>query len=96
MIMEAIFVNAMAGYLGLVCGVGLLEVVSSKIPGTGMFRNPSINLGTALWATAVLVVAGGLAGLSRREGQRQYVPLKPCGMSEVAKEEKVVGVWLPQ
>ncbi len=62
-IMEAIFVSAMAGYLGLVCGVGLLEVVSSKIPGTDMFRNPSINLGTALWATAVLVVAGGLAGL---------------------------------
>ena len=62
-IMEAVFVSAVAGYLGLVCGVGLLEFISSHVPGTDMFRDPSTNLGTALWALAVLVVAGGLAGL---------------------------------
>lgn len=62
-IMEAIFVSAVAGYFGLVCGVGLLEFVSSNVPGTEMFRDPSIKLGTALWALAVLVIAGGLAGL---------------------------------
>lgn len=62
-IMEAVFVSAMAGYLGLVCGVGLLELIASNVPGTDMFRDPSIKLGTALWATLVLVVAGGLAGL---------------------------------
>jgi len=62
-IMEAVFVSAMAGYLGLVCGVGLLEFIASKMPGTDMFRDPSINLGTALWALAVLVAAGALAGL---------------------------------
>lgn len=62
-IMEAVFVSAMAGYFGLVCGVGLLEFIASHVPGSEMFRNPSVNLGTALWATAVLVVAGALAGL---------------------------------
>lgn len=62
-IMEAVFVSAMAGYFGLVCGVGLLEFISSHVPGTDMFRDPSIKLGTALVATVVLVVAGGLAGL---------------------------------
>ncbi|MCC6839420.1 MAG: ABC transporter permease [Flavobacteriales bacterium] len=62
-IMEAIFVSAMAGYFGLVCGVGLLEFIGGNVPGSEMFRNPSINLGTALWATGVLVVAGALAGL---------------------------------
>ncbi|MCO6483443.1 MAG: ABC transporter permease [Flavobacteriales bacterium] len=62
-IMEAVFVSAMAGYCGLVCGVGLLEFISSHVPGTDMFRDPSIKLGTALVATVVLVVAGGLAGL---------------------------------
>lgn len=62
-IMEAVFVSAMAGYFGLVCGVGLLEFIASHVPGSQMFRNPSVNLGTALWATAVLVVAGALAGL---------------------------------
>ena len=62
-IMEAVFVSAMAGYFGLVCGVGLLEFIASHVPGSEMFRNPTVNLGTALWATAVLVVAGALAGL---------------------------------
>ncbi|HRN36452.1 MAG TPA: ABC transporter permease [Flavobacteriales bacterium] len=62
-IMEAVFVSAMAGYLGLVCGVGLLEYIAGHVPGSDMFRNPTVDLGTALTATAVLVVAGALAGL---------------------------------
>lgn len=62
-IMEAVFVSAVAGYFGLVCGVGLLEFISSNVPGTEMFRDPTIDIGVALWATAVLVVAGALAGL---------------------------------
>ena len=62
-IMEAIFVSALAGYFGLVCGVGLLEFVSSNVPGNEMFRDPTVDIGVALWAMAVLVVAGALAGL---------------------------------
>ncbi|MBS1570376.1 MAG: ABC transporter permease [Bacteroidetes bacterium] len=62
-IMEAVFVSAMAGYFGLVCGVGLLEFIAGHVPGSDMFRNPTVNLGTALTATAVLVVAGAMAGL---------------------------------
>lgn len=62
-IMEAVFVSAVAGYFGLVCGVGLLEFIAAQVPGTDMFREPEVDLGTALWATAVLVVAGALAGL---------------------------------
>lgn len=62
-IMEAIFVSAVAGYFGLVCGVGLLEFIAAKVPGTDMFREPEVDLGSALWATLVLVVAGALAGL---------------------------------
>src|SRR5690606_26662793 len=62
-IMEAVFVSAVAGYFGLVCGVGLLEFIAAKVPGTEMFRDPEVDLGSALWATLVLVVAGALAGL---------------------------------
>ena len=62
-IMEAVFVSAMAGYLGLVCGVGLLESLAKVIPGSDMFRDPGVNINVALWATAVLIVAGALAGL---------------------------------
>lgn len=62
-IMEAVFVSAVAGYLGLVCGVGLLEGLSSVIPGSEMFRNPTIDIRVALYATAVLIISGALAGL---------------------------------
>ncbi|MEO8733656.1 MAG: ABC transporter permease [Flavobacteriales bacterium] len=62
-IMEAVFVSAMAGYFGLVCGVGLLESVAKLIPGNEMFRDPTIDISVALYATAVLIVAGALAGL---------------------------------
>jgi putative ABC transport system permease protein len=62
-IMEAVFVSAVAGYMGLVCGVGLLEGLSKAIPGNEMFRNPTVDLKVALYATSVLVVSGALAGL---------------------------------
>lgn len=64
-IVEAIFVSAVAGYFGLVCGVGLLEFISANVPGNEMFRDPTVDIGVALWATAVLVVAGALAGSIR-------------------------------
>lgn len=61
--MEALFVTGVAGYMGLVCGVGLMEVVADLVPGSEMFRDPAVDLRVALWATFVLVIAGGLAGL---------------------------------
>lgn len=58
---EAIFITAIAGYLGLIAGVALIWVMSSLE--VDYFRNPTVNLGVALIATAVLVLAGALAGL---------------------------------
>jgi putative ABC transport system permease protein len=60
---ESILITAFAGYLGLVAGVGLLELVAPYFSGTeSYFRNPEVNLRIALTATAILVVAGTLAG----------------------------------
>ena len=61
--MESLFVTGVAGYLGLVCGVGLMEGIAGVVPGSEMFRNPTIDLRVAIYATIVLVIAGGLAGL---------------------------------
>ncbi len=62
-IQEAILITAFAGYLGLVGGVALLEFVSKVLPQeTAYFANPEINIGVALWATAVLIFSGALAG----------------------------------
>lgn len=62
-ILEAIFITGIAGYLGLVAGVFTLEAVSNAIQDPGIFRNPEVELTTAIAATAVLVIAGTLAGL---------------------------------
>jgi putative ABC transport system permease protein len=62
-VQEAVALTAAAGYLGLCSGVGLLALISSLIPKNEMFADPSIDLKVALAATAVLMIAGTLAGL---------------------------------
>ena len=47
-LMESIFITSIAGYLGLVVGVFLLEFVSSQITDPGIFRNPEVDLNTQL------------------------------------------------
>ncbi|MEO8067912.1 MAG: ABC transporter permease [Flavobacteriales bacterium] len=61
-LLEAVFVTAIFGYIGLALGVFLLEGLASVIPGSQMFRNPTIDLGVALWALLAMLVAGSLAG----------------------------------
>ncbi|OQY05425.1 MAG: hypothetical protein B6I20_01340 [Bacteroidetes bacterium 4572_117] len=61
--MESILITGFAGYLGLVLGVGLLELFSSNIPGTDFFKNPEADFRVAVSATILLVVSGALAGL---------------------------------
>lgn len=61
-IQESILITAVAGYLGLVVGVGLLELISSSLPAVDYFANPEINMNVALIATALLIIAGALAG----------------------------------
>lgn len=61
--LEAIFITSIAGYLGLVAGVFTLEAVSGMIEDPGIFQNPEVDLYTVSLATLVLIVAGTLAGL---------------------------------
>jgi putative ABC transport system permease protein len=69
-ILESTVLTALAGYLAVVCGVGLLEVVArivESLPrgeGPRLFAAPEVELGKALAAAAVLTIAGALAGLA--------------------------------
>jgi len=58
---EAILITGFAGYVGLVLGVGLLEIISKQID-TPFFKQPEVNIQIAIGATILLVVAGALAG----------------------------------
>ncbi|MCU0445001.1 MAG: ABC transporter permease [Microscillaceae bacterium] len=69
-IQESIFITALSGYMGLLAGAGLLDLMAwgirmieeggGKLP---FFSRPEIDLGVAVSATVVLVIAGALAGL---------------------------------
>jgi len=64
---EAVLITFVSGYIGLICGVGLLELVNYGVATAGVnigfFRNPGVDFITALTATAILVLAGSIAGL---------------------------------
>jgi putative ABC transport system permease protein len=63
---EAIVITGLAGYLGLISGIGLIELINYSMNKfevtTPFFRNPEIHLQTAAGATLLLIVAGILAG----------------------------------
>jgi putative ABC transport system permease protein len=59
---EAVIITSFAGYVGLVLGVGLLELISKKMPPTEFFRNPETDFTVAVAATILLILAGAVAG----------------------------------
>ena len=62
-VQESVFITAIAGYLGLMAGVGGLALIDKLVPATDMFAHPQVDLKIALSATVLLVIAGALAGL---------------------------------
>jgi putative ABC transport system permease protein len=66
-ILEALVISSIAGYLGLVSGVALIEGVALAMQQLGIqsdfFANPEIDFGVAISAIIVLVLSGAAAGL---------------------------------
>jgi len=74
-IVESLIVTATFGYIGMIMGIGLSELINYGMEMAGVnagggggemnttvFHNPTVDLGTALAATGVLILAGVLAG----------------------------------
>ena len=71
-ITESILVTAVFGYVGMLFGIGLTELINSGMEAAGVgqnvgqggtvFLNPTVNLGIALASTLLIIVAGVLAG----------------------------------
>jgi len=68
---EAIIITLFFGYLGLVGGVAVLEIMAYLIKGVAYFKDPEVNLITAFGAVFLLVLSGALAGIfpARRAAQ---------------------------
>lgn len=62
---ESVVLTSLAGYGGLLCGIGLMELINTALQGaeTGMFYNPGVDISIALKALLVLVCGGMLAGI---------------------------------
>lgn len=66
-LLESMLITALFGYIGMVAGVGVSELVSYVMEmggggGHSIFKNPTVSISIALMSTGVLIVAGVLAG----------------------------------
>jgi putative ABC transport system permease protein len=69
-LLESILITTVAGYLGLLLGVSIMEGINYGIEqmlasggGEGMFfRNPTVDFATAVTSTLILIISGALAG----------------------------------
>jgi putative ABC transport system permease protein len=65
-IRESVLITSVSGYLGMVAGVGVIELVSSLMNTFKMqnqyFSNPYVDIRIAITATVLLVLAGTAAG----------------------------------
>ena len=75
-VQESVFITTVAGYLGLVAGIGALALIDNLIPPTDMFANPQVDLNVVLGATLLLVIAGALAGLFPARAAARLNPIK--------------------
>jgi putative ABC transport system permease protein len=64
--MESVSLTSLSGMIGLVLGVGILELINYQMISSGteseMFKNPGIDFNVALTALIVLILAGLFAG----------------------------------
>jgi putative ABC transport system permease protein len=73
---ESIFLTSIAGYIGVVLGIGLLELINSKLPPSDMFRNPTVDINLAIAAVIILILAGSLAGFFPARKAAQIKPVE--------------------
>jgi putative ABC transport system permease protein len=62
-LLESVLITSFAGYIGMVMGVGLLELIAPVFENSDtFFKNPEVDITTAIGATVVMIVSGMLAG----------------------------------
>ena len=76
-LLESVLITTVAGYIGLVFGTGLMELINYMMVqdagseaaqnGGTIFMNPTVDFGVAVAATVLLIIAGVIAG---------YIPAK--------------------
>lgn len=75
---ESVALTTLAGYSGLVAGVGALEAISSLVDklADAPIQRPEVDLTSALWATAALIVTGAVAGIVPARHAARVAPVE--------------------
>ncbi len=84
-LLESIVITSLFGYVGMLLGIGILELVNKAMSSGGaekpdgertmqIFMNPSVDLGVVIGATVLLIIAGLIAGYIPA---RKAVRIKP-------------------
>jgi putative ABC transport system permease protein len=71
---ESVLITTFAGYIGLVLGVGLLELMSGI--NTQFFASPEADFNIALSATFLLIIAGAVAGFVPAQRAARIRPIE--------------------
>ncbi len=78
-VIESVFLTALAGYIGLVLGVGILELINYLLIefdlSSDMFARPEVDFNKATIALIILVISGALAGLIPARRATQIKPI---------------------
>ena len=62
-IQESVFITFIAGYIGMMAGILVVELINWLGVEGDFFKNPEVNVEIAIWSVVVIIVAGALAGL---------------------------------
>ena len=89
-IIEAILITAVFGYIGMMAGIGITELVNFVLEqsaagnpsGMSVFRDPTVNLTYVILSTLLMIVAGVIAGYMPA---KRAVKIKPI---EAMRNEK--------
>lgn len=62
-ITESVAITVLFGYIGIVLGMVVSQIISYFVGDSGILLNPTVSLSIAFEVTLVLIIAGALAGL---------------------------------
>ncbi|MEP3838266.1 MAG: ABC transporter permease [Algibacter sp.] len=73
-LIESIFITAIAGYVGLLLGVGVLEIVKPYLV-EYFIKDPGVSNSLVIGATLTLIIAGAIAGYLPAKKASQIKPI---------------------
>ncbi|MBQ6083119.1 MAG: ABC transporter permease [Bacteroidales bacterium] len=72
-VMESLVITTIFGYIGMICGIGVMELVNMVLESSGnmsdsngmsVFMNPTVDISIVISATLVLIISGVAAGFA--------------------------------